>query len=557
MNHMSDFLDLNEFKEFCSGEYVYVFDTNVYLNLLRYSNNTANDMLEIYIELKKDIWVPRQVYKEFKKNFPIVNGTRENNIKYAITQSKNAINLCYESIKKQLSIFGIYKFSNSEEILKNIHLKTEELKECINDYNDINVKDTGNKGFLDAKEVDKFFDNIVSEQRDLLQSELLSIYKEGDIRYKYKIPPGYMDDPKNNPKSKKVGTSIFGDLILWNEIISYSKKQNKPIIFVTADTKEDWFVLKGKKPISPCIELLDEFSEKTNGNSICILTSEKFIEYISNVLVKNSTTILIEMQKDLFINTVFQNNKDLIKEKLIDWANDVENFYMLPLSVYSKKVIDIENIISDVQSVAVDVGNEVAYTVNVNITADIIGDDDSRVSLSLTVDILLKRARETTENRTLSEGISDLTIISVDNHYESCYKQDESILNYKKKRYEIIKKVDNSDYDEYFIISKSKTIKFKNKKVIYWFSEHAHGYTDNLNEAGKFTKEEVKKYVCPYSTYELNTKCIAIPRESIINLFNHETDTVISFEEMCIKIESVSDVIIGEMNWELSSNLIS
>jgi len=68
--------------------------------------------------------------------------------------------------------------------------------------------------------------------------ELDKICAEGEQRYKRKIPPGYKDASKDAGEDP---TRPYGDLILWKQILEKSKAENKSIIFVLDDRKEDWW----------------------------------------------------------------------------------------------------------------------------------------------------------------------------------------------------------------------------------------------------------------------------------------------------------------------------
>ena len=70
---------ISEYIEFDEGEKkqiwkkaIFVFDTNVFLNIYRYSKKTRESMLEAMDSLKDRIWMPYQVAKEFMKNRPTV-----------------------------------------------------------------------------------------------------------------------------------------------------------------------------------------------------------------------------------------------------------------------------------------------------------------------------------------------------------------------------------------------------------------------------------------------------------------------------------------------------
>jgi hypothetical protein len=66
---------------------------------------------------------------------------------------------------------------------------------------------------------------------------LNEIKKEGKERYGRRMPPGFKDDKK--PEDKK-----YGDLILWYQIIDEAKKSKKPIVLISGDVKDDWWLEK-------------------------------------------------------------------------------------------------------------------------------------------------------------------------------------------------------------------------------------------------------------------------------------------------------------------------
>jgi hypothetical protein len=100
--------------------------------------------------------------------------------------------------------------------------------------------------------------------------ELEKIYKEGTLRYSDKIPPGYSDAKKPEPDR-------YGDLILWYQLIEHAKLCKKPFIFVTDDSKEDWWTFAGDQKVGPRHELRYEFRSKTT-HDIYIYSTDHFAE---------------------------------------------------------------------------------------------------------------------------------------------------------------------------------------------------------------------------------------------------------------------------------------
>lgn len=113
---MGNFISKDAFKSLYSSDPVYIFDTNIYLNLLRYSRKSSQELLLIYRLIQENIWVPSQVRHEFQKNLPIVENQRISNAKKTVTDIKNAINSCSSAVMKQMQFFIKYKFAQSQEV---------------------------------------------------------------------------------------------------------------------------------------------------------------------------------------------------------------------------------------------------------------------------------------------------------------------------------------------------------------------------------------------------------------------------------------------------------
>lgn len=353
----------NTFRSVVASKPIYIFDTNIYLNLLRYSKEASTEVLNLYRAVSSDVRVPTQVYKEFLKNLPIVNSQRSKDIKDANTAVKNAINSCSSDIQKQLDLMIRRKFENAPTISDEAVSDLEKIKKSIDNYVQTTVKDQ--KNFLSEEEVKAFVEALWTAQKNekYLPSRLFEIYKNGVIRYQYKIPPGYMDDPQNNKESKKDGVDIFGDLILWYQTMDFGYKEKRSVVFITADVKEDWFVLSSsKRPITPRQELIDEFSEQTNGLDICILPSELFIEYFGKIKSIDTEVALFEMQLDDFVDIAVRNNSLEIIETLLAWANEGEHILQFPFPEDVNKLLGIENMRAVVKSASLQIKEEIEYS---------------------------------------------------------------------------------------------------------------------------------------------------------------------------------------------------
>lgn len=254
---------------------IIVLDTNILLDLYRVSPKTSKELLEIIKTLGDRIWIPYQVALEYHRDlFTVVEGQINKyneaaktieSIRKTFLEKRSHPFLSDDLHKKATEVFEdlLQFFGNQEKELENVILEQS-------------VKDELCK-LLDSKIGDSF-----------KPEELDKIYQEGEERFKIQVPPGYMD--RNKPGNEK-----FGDLVVWKEIIRKSKEEKRPVLFVTDDTKEDWFVRFRGKTYGPHPQLLKEFQDAT-GCQIYIYTLERFLENSEKLKIQVTETTLDELK---------------------------------------------------------------------------------------------------------------------------------------------------------------------------------------------------------------------------------------------------------------------
>lgn len=240
-NAIKEYIELNEKeKKELWERATFVFDTNVFLNLYRYSNKTRNQLLNAFRKLNDRVWMPYQVAYEFcKDRYKVIN---EVNSRFD-GLSKQVEDLI-TNLKKELRIDE--KDSDVEELKK--YLEAWMIKKKTENYKMFDL--TNDEVFLKLLEL---FDKKTGEPFSADEKKIIE--KDGTERYAKKVPPGYKDEKKDENR--------FGDLFVWNEILKYAEKEKVDIIFVTHDQKDDWWNKCGGKTIGPRIELRKEFLTKT------------------------------------------------------------------------------------------------------------------------------------------------------------------------------------------------------------------------------------------------------------------------------------------------------
>ncbi|PUE64151.1 PIN-like domain-containing protein [Arcobacter caeni] len=260
----------NEFKKLWN-ECIFVFDTNTLLNMYRYRRDTVDKYFEVLSELKikNKLWIPNQVGFEFYENRITVISNYEKS---------------YDAI---LDILKTTKDSIDKDYKNHPFLDWEELKGNIDKGLESVIKDISKKKQSHPKLLDK--DDILEKINNLFNScvgecfddkKLIEIKKDGEIRYSKKIPPGFKDAKKDDDKK-------YGDLILWKQIIEKAKVTKKPIIFISGDVKEDWWLEKDGKRIMPLPQLKKEIYDEAEVD-FHIYTADRFLEYYQQEYPKQS-----------------------------------------------------------------------------------------------------------------------------------------------------------------------------------------------------------------------------------------------------------------------------
>ncbi|HLP91268.1 MAG TPA: PIN-like domain-containing protein [Nostocaceae cyanobacterium] len=327
---------------------IFVFDTSALLNFYDYSPETQNSIFQkIFPKLINRLWIPKQVEYEYLKNRQdtmrkhlqkyekiLLTETTNNDggyfqkieasiqkIKKEIKYILGQIQTLEQSTKKQEThpyfddkslikdLESNFATTFEESITSQIKLFEDRLNECKEKVQ----KEKSNR----EEEVKKISQNdpVLKKISDFFEvgqgysfDKLMEIVKEGELRYRAQIPPGYKDD--------KPGISLYGDLILWKQIIDYAKIKKKHIILVINDiTKGDWCDTEendSKKIDKPREELIKELYDIT-GIELWMYSFSQFLYKARKILdVKLDQKILDNVEE---IERENPNEKE--KEKLI------------------------------------------------------------------------------------------------------------------------------------------------------------------------------------------------------------------------------------------------
>lgn len=267
-------LNADEYKEIWQDGII-VLDTNVLLRIFRYKDKTAKNFIGMLRSISSRLWLPKQVAWEFHRR-------RYVKIEEAKRHYVDIIK-CFQECEKVVvakinstSDFCIDPVSNVDVKVKSlIDAITNGIKEIENEYSADSVKEYYDELFFDIADL---CEGKIG--KGFTDKELGEVFKEGSERYKNSIPPGFADlkTKKDNDHQE-----LYGDLIIWKEIIRESKERGLPVLFVTEDTKEDWWEGGRGKTIGPLPALRKEFFVET-GQLFHMYRVRTFIDQAGRML---------------------------------------------------------------------------------------------------------------------------------------------------------------------------------------------------------------------------------------------------------------------------------
>lgn len=263
-----------------------VFDTNILFNLYRYSSCTRDDLLNVMEANVDKLWMPYQVgFEYFNKRENIIDKMvkAHDALKDKIDSFKTTLT---EFFNKDYSHHPLIKredfFNAYDEAITGFKYKLDEWMSEMPSYNEDDI--------ILAKLLE-LYEGKIGDDYDA--ARLNEIYKEGVTRYKDQIPPGYKDGKEKEHEGPR---NMYGDLIIWHQVIDYAKDHDTDIIFVTEDLKEDWWYKRDGEIVSPRVELLREFHSET-GKALLMYRQEGFLS-AAHADVKDTTTEEVKVISD-------------------------------------------------------------------------------------------------------------------------------------------------------------------------------------------------------------------------------------------------------------------
>lgn len=289
----------------------FVFDTNVLLNLYKYTESTRNQVINVLEKLADRIWIPHHVGLEFYlKRYSIISEQTKqiNEISGSIRKFQNKLFASFDELS--------HKKDRTDSELADCHKKisstTKALLEKMSLLENDNIQSSGKD--IIKETIEHLFANKVGKA-PVAQKEVDKLYTEAENQLFHIEPKKYkLEIPSLANTPDYYGTDIvykrkYSDFLIWQQTLEHAQKNNiKKLVFVTDDIRTDWWELvdqDGPKTLGPRIALIRE--AKARGIQIFHMYSSG--RFLRDANKHFSTEIPEETLKT--IDSVSQNVKSM------------------------------------------------------------------------------------------------------------------------------------------------------------------------------------------------------------------------------------------------------
>lgn len=253
-----------------------IVDTNVLLNLYRYSAQARKDFLEVLRALRDNLWVPERVVHEFWTNRESVlrdpRGTAE-----TLKQLDELSGKARTQITKWAKLASLSTDSTGA-MIRAAQESIEFIRKTIEEHEEEQYAAFARNTNIDP---------VLTELEDILNGkvgaafsvdEFDDLVKQGNERVAAEIPPGFSD------VKRKGEEGAYGDYLVWEQLLREASVNKRDVLFVTADSKPDWWRMTSRGELrGPHRDLVKELHERA-GARLFMLQPDQLLKYAKSTL---------------------------------------------------------------------------------------------------------------------------------------------------------------------------------------------------------------------------------------------------------------------------------
>ncbi|WNG17264.1 PIN-like domain-containing protein [Cystobacter fuscus] len=242
----------------------FVFDSSVLLHVHRRNKKTRRAMLDTFKKLGDRLWLPYEIAAEYQRN--------KLKVAHSPVDSCTPLLEGLTKLKEQLKSRDLreHPFLDAEALAKGLDQLSEQVTKAQGSSRSVSLDDE------ESIELASLLRGRIGEpySGDARTNKL----KDAKARAEKKIPPGFKDFD-----SKKDEDLAGGDALIWFKLLERAKEKQCPIILVTEDQKEDWWLSFQGRIHGPRPELGQEMWREAQQR-FYMYTLSSFLELVGRYL---------------------------------------------------------------------------------------------------------------------------------------------------------------------------------------------------------------------------------------------------------------------------------
>lgn len=334
---------------------MFIFDTNILLSLYRCEESTRIQFLNVWENLKDQVWIPFHVCLEYQRNrLIVIHSARE-----ALKDVNKSLNSKLEKMFSELKPETLSRYSN---LRNELNALKSELISKLSDFSDekLEARRSSINFINEHDDLRDKIDELISGRigKEPISKQIEEQNKSGTLRYKYKTGPGFAD-AKNKQDDRYSFNGInydaqYSDLYIWMQILEEVKSKGiKKIVYVTNDEKEDFFYKINNKIRGPVESLVTEIKREANADIFLLHQIDAFLHHaVSSLNAKIDDSSITELAASA--GPLLNGSKRISFSSLIPGIGSVLSGIagdaLLPHSTYYNNHDEIDQIISSYNS---------------------------------------------------------------------------------------------------------------------------------------------------------------------------------------------------------------
>ena len=178
-------ISIDDFKKIRTERHLIVLDTNILLELYRQPANISLDVIEALKQVIGDLFIPRQVYDEYLRNYQAVCGGEKKKYQRVSKELLESTRKLQDDILTKITEYRKHNYTDISQLQSNLDDKISNIYDIIKTFEkEHQAEKQLSLDFLNNDRVKEFVDFLDSNgkiEEPLKFSKKLSILQEGKV----------------------------------------------------------------------------------------------------------------------------------------------------------------------------------------------------------------------------------------------------------------------------------------------------------------------------------------------------------------------------------------